>query len=67
VNIRDVEALWEHFPEAPLWVTRRDWSLAEARRAMIKRRLLFPATTPLNAEAALARELFRIMKHGGTK
>jgi hypothetical protein len=64
VNVRDIEALWEHFPEAPAWVTRRDWSLRDARNAMIKRRLLFPATTPLSPEAALARELFRIMKHG---
>ena len=63
----DITALWEDFSEAPPWVTRRDWSLAEARNAMIKRRLLFPATTPINAERALERELFRIMKHGEPK
>jgi hypothetical protein len=63
----DIAALWEHFPEAPPWVTRRDWSLAAARNAMIERRRLFPATTPVNAERALERELFRIMKHGEPK
>jgi hypothetical protein len=67
MNTRDVESLWEDFPEAPAWVTRRDWTLAEARCAMIKRRLLFPETAPVTAERALERELFRIMKHGVTR
>jgi hypothetical protein len=58
----DVLMLKEHFPEAPAWVTDRDWSLAEARNAMIKRRLLMPATAPMTPERALANSLFRKLK-----
>lgn len=62
MQVDDVLALREYFPEAPEWVTERDWSLAEARRAMIKRRLLMPASAPMTAERALGNALFRKMK-----
>ena len=58
----DVAALLRDFPEAPSWVTDRDWSLADARNAMIKRRLLMPATAPMTPERALANSLFRKLK-----
>lgn len=58
----DVMALREHFPEAPEWVTERDWSLREARNAMIKRRLLMPQTAPITAERALGNALYRKLK-----
>jgi hypothetical protein len=63
----DRAALLRDFEEAPPWVLDRDWSLAEARNAMILRRRTFPATVPLSAERKLSLELFRIMKHGGTR
>jgi hypothetical protein len=62
MQVDDVLALREHFPEAPAWVTDRDWSLADARRAMIKRRLLMPQTAPMTAERALGNALFRKLK-----
>jgi hypothetical protein len=59
---RDIAALQEDFPEAPNWVTERDWSLREARNAMLARRRLLPATAPMTAERALANSLFRKLK-----
>ena len=58
----DVAKLLEHFPEAPAWVTERDWSLRDARNAMIARRREFPATAPMTPERALANALFRKLK-----
>jgi hypothetical protein len=62
VNEADVAALLETFPEAPTWVTERDWSLSDARNAMLARRREFPATAPMTAERALANSLFRKLK-----
>ena len=62
MNERDVAALREDFPEAPAWVTERNWTLRGARNAMIKRRLLDPRSAPMTAERALANALFGKLK-----
>jgi hypothetical protein len=62
VNKADAAALRETFPEAPTWVTERDWSLRDARNAMLARRRLLPATGPMTPERALANSLFRKLK-----
>ena len=62
MNKADVAALLETFPEAPTWVTERDWSLRQARNGMLARRRLLPATAPMTAERALANALFRKLK-----
>jgi hypothetical protein len=66
VRVDEVLALREHFPEAPEWVTERDWSLADARNAMVKLRLREAESTGLAfRERGRATELLRILKHGG--
>jgi hypothetical protein len=62
VRREDAVELLRDFPEAPAWVTERDWSLREARNAMLARRREFPATAPMTAERALANSLFRKLK-----
>jgi hypothetical protein len=62
VNERDAAALREDFPEAPAWVVERDWSLRDARNAMLARRRLLPASAPMTPERALANNLFRKLK-----
>lgn len=62
----DVMRLREDFPEAPEWITERDWSLASARSAMVKLRLRTAESTGLaTRERGRAAELHRILKHGG--
>jgi hypothetical protein len=58
----DVLELLRDFPEAPAWITERSWTLKDARNAMIKRRLLMPATAPMTRDRALANALFRKLK-----
>lgn len=66
MRVDDVLALRETFPEAPEWVTERDWSLAAARRAMVSLRLSAAESTGLaTSERGRAAELHRILKHGG--
>lgn len=62
MNKADVAALLEIFPEAPTWGTARNWTLKDARNAMIARRREFPSTAPMTAERALANALFRKLK-----
>ncbi len=58
----DVLELLRDFPESPQWVVERDWTLKDARNAMIKRRLLLPQTAPVTRERQLANALFRKLK-----